>query len=198
MANFTFEKDPLQNFLELLSLAESKGIPEPNAMTLSTIGLDGRPSSRQVLYKGVIRDGLSFYTNFEGRKSLEIFKNPNVALNFFWAALETQIRIEGRAEKTTRAESETYFNSRPRESQIGAWASKQSEILSSPNEFKLRYDEIEKKFKGQDIPCPPNWGGFLVRPDCFEFWFGKKGRLHERYVYEKSNQQGWKRFMKFP
>ncbi len=198
MAKFSFEKDPFQNFLDSLAEAEALEIPEPNAMTLSTIGLNGRPSSRQVLFKGIIRGGLSFFTNYEGRKSLEIFNKPHVALNFFWAALERQIRIEGQVEKTTREESEAYFNTRPRESQIGAWASKQSEVLSDQQEFKTRYDEIEKKFNGQVIPCPPNWGGFLVRPETFEFWFGKKSRLHERYVYEKSSQQDWKRFMKFP
>lgn len=198
MASFQFEIDPFQNFLSILSEAESAKIAEPNAMTLSTISLDGRPASRQVLFKGIIREGFSFFTNYEGRKSLEIFKNPYVSLNFFWAHLEKQIRIEGQAEKSTRQESEIYFRTRARESQIGAWASKQSQKLSDMNEFKQRYEEFEKKFHDIEVPCPPNWGGFIVKPQLFEFWFGKKGRLHERYVYEKSGANSWNRMMKYP
>lgn len=198
MNDFSFEKDPFENLLSLLSQAEVKKIPEHNAMTLSTVGLDGKPSSRLVLFKGLIRNGLSFYTNYKGRKAGEILKNPAVALNFFWPTLQQQIRIEGRAEKTTREESEIYFRQRPRESQIGAWASLQSEILSGTEELSERYDEIEKQYAGQEIPCPLHWGGFIVRPEVFEFWFGKRGRLHERYVYEKSTPTSWKRLMKFP
>lgn len=198
MADFSFEKDPFENFLALLSQAESKKIPEYNAMTLSTVGLDGKPSSRQVLFKGLLRQGLSFYTNYKGRKANEIFKNPYVALNFFWPSLEQQIRIEGAVEKTTREESEAYFRQRPRESQVGAWASQQSETLSGLKELSLRYEDIEKKYSGQEIPCPPHWGGFIVRPDVFEFWFGKRGRLHERYVYEMARGSLWKKSMKFP
>lgn len=198
MANFEFTKDPFDNFSEIMSEAEAAKIIEPNAMTLSTIGLDGTPNSRQVLFKGILSQGFSFFTNFEGQKSLEIFNNPNVCLNFFWAQLEKQIRIKGIAEKATREESEKYFKTRVRESKIGAWASKQSKVLSDMSEFKNRYDEFEKKFKDQEVPCPPNWGGFIVKPTLFEFWFGKKGRLHERYVYEMSSPGNWQRYMKFP
>jgi pyridoxine/pyridoxamine 5'-phosphate oxidase len=118
MVNFQFAKDPFDNFLEILSGAKSAGIIEHTAMTLSTIGLDGFPNSRQVLFKGILRQGLSFYTNYEGQKSLEIFKNPHVSLNFFWAQLEKQIRVQGIAEKSTREESEKYFKTRPRESRF--------------------------------------------------------------------------------
>lgn len=197
MSDFSFEKDPFENFQNLLAEAKNSHVPEHNAMTLSTVGLDGKPSSRVVLFKGLVRGGLSFYTNYQGSKSTQIEGNDSVSLNFFWPTLERQIRIQGTAEKMTREESEAYFRQRPRESQIGAWASKQSEVLADPNELDRRFEEIEKKYLGQDIPCPPYWGGFLVRPDSFEFWFGRKGRLHERYIYEKS-AVSWKRFMKFP
>ncbi len=197
MPDFSFEKDPFESFLGLLAEAESHKVPEYNAMTLSTVGLDEKPSSRVVLFKGLVRGGLSFYTNYQGSKSIQISRNPNVALNFFWPTLEQQIRIQGQSEKMTRAESEEYFRQRPRESQIGAWASAQSELLKNLDELDLRFEETKKKFAGQEVPCPPHWGGFIVRPDHFEFWFGRKGRLHERYIYEKEGTS-WKRFMKFP
>lgn len=197
MSDFSFEKDPFENFQSLLADAKNENIPEYNAMTLSTVGLDGKPSSRVVLFKGLVRGGLSFYTNYHGGKSLQIDHNSFVSLNFFWPTLERQIRIQGPAEKMTREESEAYFRQRPRESQIGAWASRQSEVLKNQHELEQRFEEIEKKYAGQEVPCPLHWGGFIVRPENFEFWFGRKGRLHERYVYEKTDSS-WKRFMKFP
>lgn len=196
MDSFDFQKDPFENFLSLYKNAEARQVYEPHAMVLSTLGLQGRPSSRVVFYKGLVRGGLSFYTNYEGQKSKEIEKNPAASLNFYWPTLEQQIRVVGLAEKMTREESEKYFRTRPRLSQIGAWASLQSQLLKE-GDLEKRIDEFTQKFNGQEVPCPPHWGGFIVRPDFFEFWFGRQGRLHERFIYELHGGS-WKRLRKFP
>ena len=196
MDSFDFQKDPFENFLNLYKSAEARQVYEPHAMVLSTQGLQGRPSSRVVFYKGLLRGGLSFYTNYEGQKSKEIEKNPGVALNFYWPTLEQQIRVVGIAERTTREESENYFRTRARLSQLGAWASRQSQLLQE-GDLEKRIDEFTKKFENQEVPCPPNWGGFIVRPDFFEFWFGRRGRLHERFIYQQQAGQ-WQRLRKFP
>ncbi len=194
---FDFSLEPLKNFLALYDEAVKARVPDANAMVLSTVALDNRPSSRVVLYKQITRGELTFFTNYNGRKSLEIANNPNVSLNFFWPSLEQQIRIEGRAEKILRSESEAYFKTRPRLSQIGAWASEQSQKIKSFEYLEDQVKFFEKKFSGQDVPCPENWGGFRIVATNYEFWFARQGRLHERYVYQK-NGSAWERSLLSP
>lgn len=183
MSGFNFNLDPITNFISLYEEAVDKKMPEPNAMALATVGINNKPSVRTVLYKGILRDGFSFFTNYQGRKAQDISQNPNVCVNFFWPLLERQIRIEGQAEKVTRAESENYFKSRTRVSQLGAWASEQSQRLSSLEALEMRFQELDKKFANQEVPCPPHWGGYIIVPELIEFWFGRQGRMHERYLY---------------
>ena len=194
---FDFKKEPLENFLELFNEAQAKGIPDANAMALSTVSSENKPSVRIVLYKGLIRGGFSFFTNYDGRKAHEISGNNNVAATFFWSHLDRQIRIEGKVEKTTREESEAYFATRPRLSQLGAWTSRQSEKIESFESFQKSLSEIDQRFAGQNVTCPPHWGGYRIEVKEIEFWFGKTGRLHERYVYEKT-ATSWSRFLRSP
>jgi pyridoxamine 5'-phosphate oxidase len=182
---FDFNIDPFIHFENLFDHAQKKQVPDPNAMTLSTVNEAGRPTNRIVLFKGIIRGGFSFFTNYQGQKAMELEKNAFASICFFWPTLEQQIRIEGLTEKVTRAESEAYFASRPRLSQLGAWASNQSTVISGTSEFLEKVEKYDKQFAGQDVPCPPHWGGYILRPDRFEFWFGRQGRLHERFVYRK-------------
>lgn len=197
---FDFKKDPLDNFLESIHQAELKskslGLSNHNAMTLSTVK-ENRPFSRTVLFKGLIREGFSFFTHYDGRKGRQINDNNNVAATFYWPYLNQQINILGQAEKLTAQESDEYFQTRPRLSQIGAWASDQSEILNSRSEFEEKIKFFENKFKDQTIPRPKEWGGFHILPSEIEFWFAHEGRLHERYVYLREAKD-WKAFMRYP
>lgn len=186
MSGFNFNLDPIENFGILLNEAVEHKLPDPNAMSLATVNSDNKPSVRIVFYKGMIRDGFSFYTNYNGRKAQDIAHNNNVCVNFFWSQLERQVRIEGKAQKTTRAESEAYFKTRVRESQLGAWASEQSQPLESFETIEKRYQELNTKYANQDIPCPPHWGGYIIVPDMIEFWFGRTGRMHQRYRYQRN------------
>lgn len=195
--NFNFKKDPFENFLELFKQAQFKGVPEANAMALATVNEKNQPSVRIVLYKGLIRRGFSFYTNYDGRKGQEIVQNKSVAATFFWPHLDQQIRIEGIAERLTSEESDSYFSSRPRLSQIGAWSSDQSEKIESFESFQRKINSIEKKFEGKTIPRPAHWGGYHIIPQEIEFWFGKVGRLHERYIYQNVGHD-WNRFLRSP
>lgn len=184
---FDLSQDPFSHFARLHREAHEKKLVEPDAMTLATVGPDGQPSARVVYFKGLVRGGFSFYTNYQGQKGREIEQNPKVCLNFYRAEIWEQIRIDGVAEKLTRAESEAYFRTRARLSQLGAWASDQSSEIPDYEFFKNKLAVFESKFAGQDVPCPPHWGGYRVVPSRFEFWFGQNGRLHERYVYTLSN-----------
>jgi pyridoxamine 5'-phosphate oxidase len=197
MTGFDFKKDPIENFLTLYKEAQIKGIPDANAMSLATVNKENKPSVRIVLFKGMIRGGFSFFTNYSGRKAHDMDANKNVSVNFFWPHLDRQVRIEGSVEKLTREESEAYFASRPRLSQLGAWTSNQSEVLESFNAFQAKFVAIEEKYKDQKVPCPPHWGGYRIEATEIEFWFGKNGRLHERYVYQR-NGTSWKTFLRFP
>ena len=195
--SFEFKNDPIENFLSLYKEAQVKGVPEANAMALATVNADHKPSVRIVLFKGIINGGFSFYTNYDGRKAREIESNKHVAATFFWPHLDRQVRIEGTVEKISRAESEKYFATRPRLSQLGAWTSNQSEKIESFSVLQQKLDEIAKKFKGQSVTCPPHWGGYRIEASEIEFWFGKSGRLHERYVYERTGTN-WNRFLRSP
>lgn len=179
--------DPLDRFAALLQQARSTpGIAEPTAMTLSTVGADGRPSARIVLLKGVDARGLVFYTNTLSRKGRQIAAQPAVALTFFWPQLEAQVRFEGDALRVADAEADAYFASRPRISQLGAWASQQSEPLAERAELEQRFADLEKAYEGRPVPRPPHWSGFRVAPVLVEFWHSRPGRLHDREVFRRA------------
>lgn len=189
--------DPFTEFEIWLKKAESSKELEPTAMHLATISKEQVPRGRVVLYKGMSQGGLTFYTNYESNKAHEIEFQPRVAITFHWKVLELQLRIEGRAHKISRQESEKYFASRPRESQIGAWVSAQSRVLKTRKDLDQKKLEIEEKFQGKDIPCPPFWGGYAVVPELFEFWMCEPGRLHNRFQFTK-DPHGWKQERLFP
>lgn len=194
---FDLSVDPFLHFQRLLDEAKSRGEPEHNAMALATVGADQKPSIRIVYFKGMIRGGLSFYTNYNSEKGKAIENNNLVCLNFYYPKEWMQIRIVGPAHKLTRAENEAYFKTRARLSQIGAWASNQSSEIPGTEYFSQRVAEYEKSFDGQEVPCPENWGGYHVIPAEFEFWFGKNGRLHERYIYQRHGS-AWRTLMRAP
>jgi pyridoxamine 5'-phosphate oxidase len=199
--SFDFKNDPFENFLKSYKEAQLKGVPDANAMALATVNKENQPSVRIVFFKEFFEKdynrGFCFYTNYHGRKAQDMQDNPKVSANFFWPHLDHQIRIEGYVEKLPREVSERYFATRPRASQIGAWASEQSEEISSYDVLLQKIHDLEKKYHGQPVPCPPHWGGYALFPLEIEFWFGKTGRLHERYVYRKT-AGGWDRFMRSP
>lgn len=192
-----FGRDPLVHFQEFLREAESKGLPEPTGMSLATVNAEGQPSIRTVLFKGLYQNGITFYTNYEGRKGRELLAHPKASVNFWWPILEKQVRMEGFVEKLPRDVSEAYFATRPRLSQLGAWASDQSSEIPDLDFLHNKLKETEKKFEGKTIPCPPHWGGFVLFPQEIEFWIGRQGRLHERYVYQKQGE-GWRTFLRSP
>ena len=183
------EADPLKQFERWLQEAISGELPEPTAMTLATVGSDLRPSTRVVLLKGVTAQGLAWYTNYKSRKGQELAGNPHAALQFHWVELERVVRIEGRVEKISEAESDTYYHSRPLGSRIGAWASPQSQTIASREWLQDELKNYADKFQ-QEPPRPPHWGGYRLVPDSWEFWQGGGARLHDRLKYTKQ-QDNW-------
>jgi len=183
--------DPIARFAKIYEQVKKIVTPEPTAMILATVSAAGKPSARVVLLKDFDERGFVFYTNLESRKGQELRANPYAALCFYWGALEQQVRLEGRIEKVADVEADAYFASRPRGSQISAWASKQSRTLTSREELESRVQAVEKKFVGRDLPRPPFWSGFRVIPERMEFWQSRPNRLHDRTVYWRENNR-WK------
>ena len=184
--------DPLQQFDRWLKEAISSEVPEPNAMTLATVGSDLRPSTRIVLIKGYDAQGIVWYTNYESRKGQELAGNPYAALQFHWVELERVVRIEGVVEKVSDAESDAYFHSRPLDSRIGAWASPQSQVIAGRTELVTNAAKYAAKFMLQP-PRPAHWGGYRLKPDNWQFWQGRKSRLHDRLRYTLEKDGNWLR-----
>ena len=176
-------EEPYGLFEQWLRDAGEAAVEEPNAMTLSTVGPDGRPSARIVLLRGFDANGFVFYTNYRSRKGAELEQNPRVALVFFWQPLERQVRVEGIAKKVSAAESDAYFFSRPAESRRGAHASDQSSVIAGRAELERRVADLEQRWTDGNVPRPENWGGYRVTPTRVEFWQGRASRLHDRLVY---------------
>lgn len=188
--------DPIEMFRALYEQALQSCV-EPDAMVLSTVDPNGRPSSRFVLLKGVDRNGFVFYTNLTSRKAAALAAHPVAALCFYWAPMGKQVRVEGTVEPVKDAEADAYFASRPRDSQVGAWASDQSSTLESRAELNRRVDGIRARFEGGQVPRPPFWSGFRIVPDMIEFWTRDQARLHEREHFERSGGV-WRRRLLFP
>jgi pyridoxamine 5'-phosphate oxidase len=185
----TLAPEPMQQLARWLKDAEAAGMIEPSAMTLATATPDGQPSARIVLYKGPHDGGLTFYTNYESRKGGELAANSRAALVFWWDRLERSVRVEGRVSMLPRAMSESYARSRPRGSQLGALTSRQSRVVATRRELERRLAENDAKLGGQEVPVPANWGGYLLRPAMFEFWQGRRDRLHDRLVYRAEGKE---------
>ncbi|MEZ4927394.1 MAG: pyridoxamine 5'-phosphate oxidase [Saprospiraceae bacterium] len=180
--------NPIEQFAKWFQEAMDSQILEPNAFTLATANKEGKPSARTLLLKGFDKEGFVFFTNYESRKAEDMLQNPKAAMLFTWLDLQRQIRIEGDIEKVSQEESEEYFQSRPRGSQIGAWSSPQSQSIESREVLESNQKMMEEKFSGlEKLPVPPFWGGYRVRPNWFEFWQGRESRLHDRIVYALQN-----------
>jgi len=183
-------EDPVERFREWFREAEQAGVEVPEAMTLATASADGIPSARMVLLKDVDEEGFVFYSGYGSRKAGELEQNPRAALVFYWRQLGKQVRVEGQVERVSEAESAAYFATRPRGSQLAAWASQQSHPLESREELERRYAELEREYEGREVTRPPHWGGFRLRPDAIELWEHRDNRLHDRSRYTRA-REGW-------
>jgi pyridoxamine 5'-phosphate oxidase len=186
------DPDPIRQFGFWFETALAAKLPEPNAMIVATATPQGIPSARVVLLKAYDAEGFVFFTNYESQKGHELSVNPHLALVFFWPTLERQIRVTGTASTVSRLESEHYFHSRPVGSQVGAWASNQSQVLANRAELDNRFRELTTQYQNQAVPLPPSWGGYRVRPSVIEFWQARLNRLHDRFRYTRSGDGIWK------
>jgi pyridoxamine 5'-phosphate oxidase len=187
------DADPIRQFRRWYDQALASGVTLPEAMTLATATPDGKPSARMVLVRGIDERGFIFYTNYGSRKGRELAANPWASLVLFWEPLERQVRVEGRVERVAEDLSDAYFRTRPRDSQLGAWASTQSEVIAGRHVLESRVQALRKQFGEGEIPRPPAWGGLRVLPEVVEFWQGRAGRLHDRIRYRKAGPTAWLR-----
>jgi pyridoxamine 5'-phosphate oxidase len=186
------DPDPIRQFGAWLRQALAAQVPDPHAMTLATVGPDGRPSARIVLLRAFDATGFTFHTNYESRKGRELTANPHAALLFFWPELERQVRVEGTVTHISEAESDDYFRTRPMGSRLSAWASRQSEPVPDRPALEQRVVELAREYQGREVPRPPFWGGLRLRPDVIELWQGRPNRLHDRLCYRRVAPEGWK------
>jgi len=184
--------DPISQFAKWFAEAMDADVPEPNAMTLATASPDGKPSARILLLKGFDNNGFTFYTNYLSRKGKEIARNPSAAMVFFWGELERQVRIEGTLEKVSKEDSERYFHSRPKASQLSAIVSPQSQEIQNRKLLEESLQLLEEKYGDKTVPKPSHWGGYILKPQVVEFWQGGASRLHDRIVYKKADKKAWK------
>jgi len=187
----TVHPDPFVQFRAWFEAASKADFEEPNAMTLSTVASSGKPSSRMVLLKSYDEQGFVFFTNYNSQKGQDLAQNPRAALLFWWDKMDRQIQVEGEVEKISEQESSEYFNSRPRGSQLGAWVSNQSAVISGREVLVDRIEQLSKEYEGREIPRPSYWGGYRVKPLVFEFWQGRPNRLHDRLQYRKLANGSW-------
>lgn len=185
-------EDPLPQFLLWLQEANQVQIIEPTAMVLATATRTGQVSSRTVLLKHADEDGFIFFTNYGSKKAQDIAENPQASVTFLWKELERQVNIQGHIKKTSHETSQAYFSKRPRQSQLGSAASRQSREISSRQVLEEEYLRLEELFKGREIPLPEEWGGFILEPTSYEFWQGRENRLHDRFIYKKESEGKWK------
>lgn len=189
----TFD-NPFLQFQKWFQEAVNAGIDDVNAFSLATVDAQQKPHNRIVLLKGLEDEKFIFFTNYNSQKGINIAHNPNVAINFYWVELQRQIRIEGTATKVSSSDSAKYFHSRPLESQLGAWASHQSEILLNRTDLESRFESLQQQYLDKTIPCPPHWGGYSINAAKIEFWQGRMSRMHDRIVYELQSERHWSRF----
>lgn len=182
--------EPLNRFLELFEKAKKNETNDATAVALATSTMHGRPSLRMVLLKGVDARGFVFFTNYQSRKATEMEANSQAAMAFYWPDMEVQIRVEGTLDRVSAEESDAYFESRPVGHRLGTWASEQSREVESAAELARKFEEVEERFKGHEVPRPAHWGGYRITPESIEFWFGKENRMHERELYTRAGN-GW-------